>query len=221
MSEHLSPAGTRRPNSSGSDGGGYPAGRLGCTLNLPSSSSSVPPPSLTVGVQRPLPLLPLSFKDRVCCFRHAKMDNGGYSKICCTHHHPRKHYPSTQWKPPASLWPFPFLPPSRPPSLPLRENPRTSSLSSSRDEDGISSSISSSSPACYRPPITALISASPLPHPPCSPGSDVGFESPSWPRVGQRRRIHLAFPSMLALAPQTSDPTGVIAPTAKCVTYNY
>lgn len=132
VSEHLLPAGTRRPNFSGSDGEDYPAGRLGCSLNLPSSSSSVPPPSLPVHVQRPLPLLPLSFKDRVCCFRHAKMDNGGYSKICCTHHHPRKHYPSTQWKPPASLWPFPFLPPSRPPSLPLRENPRTSSLSSSR-----------------------------------------------------------------------------------------
>lgn len=110
---------------------------------------------------------------------------------------------------------FHFFPPILLPSLPHRENPRTSPHLLHSPHPG--GSTGSSFPAFCRSSIESLISASALP--PISRFLVLTYYlGLGW---GQYQGIHLAFPTMIALTPQTSDPVGFIAPTAKCITGNY
>lgn len=151
-----------------------------------------PPQSLPVCRQCPLPLIPVSFKDVVSCFRRAKMDSEGQRKIC-THHRPRKHYPSMLGRPLASLSPFPFSP-SFSPSLPHRENPRPSShLLHFLHAWG---STPSSSPALYRSSMGLLISPNHTPRPGAQQDGGIGFDLLSPPGVGPVSEDSLGLPHL-------------------------
>lgn len=71
---------------------------MGCAVNLQSFSSSMPSPVPACVWILPFNTSPWTFKVMACYFRLAKMDKEGYSKICCIHHCPRKHYLWILWK---------------------------------------------------------------------------------------------------------------------------